>query len=285
MARTALVLGGGGVAGIAWQTGLLHGLGDAGVDVTASSWSDTVLGTSAGATVAAQVTSGITLSELYSRQIDPERQIDEPRPEVSIEELNDVLARATERAAGDRQKFARYVGQAALAATTPPEAERRAVIGHRLPTHEWPERDLGIVAVDAESGRHRVLNRDSGVRLVDAVAASCAIPGMWPPVTIGVHRYIDGGVRSSENADLAVGFAHVLVLQVGVFDAVENPLDRERAYLTSRGASVEVLRPDERSLAAIGPDPTDPRVRAAAAEAGFHQGGAVVEQVRAFKGD
>lgn len=285
MARTALVLGGGGVAGIAWQTGVLHGLGDAGVDVTASSWSDTVLGTSAGATVAAQVTSGITLSELYSRQIDPERQIDEPRPEVSIEELNDMLARAAERAAGDRQKFARYVGQAALAATTPPEAERRVVIGHRLPAHEWPERDLGIVAVDAESGRHRVLNRDSGVRLVDAVAASCAIPGMWPPVTIGVHRYIDGGVRSSENADLAVGFAHVLVLQVGVFDAVENPLDRERAYLTSRGASVEVLRPDERSLAAIGPDPTDPRVRAAAAEAGFRQGGAVAGEVRAFKGD
>ncbi|MDJ0393752.1 patatin-like phospholipase family protein [Rhodococcus sp. G-MC3] len=296
MAQTALVLGGGGVAGIAWQTGLLHGLSDAGVDVTAPDWSDTVLGTSAGSTVAAQVTSGITLSDLYSRQVDPAQQIEEPRPDVAIEELNDMLERATERAAGDRQKFARYVGEAALAASTPTEADRRVVIGHRLPGREWPERDLRIVAVDAESGRHRVLDRDSGVRLVDAVAASCAIPGMWPPVTIGVHRYIDGGVRSSENADLAVGFAHVLVLQVGVFPAapadvaadeaaVDNSIDRERAFLSSRGAVVEILSPDEASLAAIGPDPTDPRVRAAAAEAGFRQGAALAEQVRAFKAD
>lgn len=283
MARTALVLGGGGVAGIAWQTGALHGLAESGVDVTARDWSDMLLGTSAGAAVAAQVTSGATLGELYSRQVDPDKQIDEPRPDVSIEALNDLLTRATERAAGDRQEFARIIGRAALAATTPPEAARRAVIAHRLPSHDWPDRDLRVVAVDAESGRHRVLNRDSGVRLVDAVAASCAIPGMWPPVTVGVHRYVDGGVRSSENADLAVGFAKVLILQVGVFDTGQDPLEPEREQLLRRGSDVRVIRPDDDSLVAIGPDPTDPAVRAGAAEAGRRQGLAIAGEIEQFK--
>lgn len=283
MTRTALVLGGGGVAGIAWQTGLLHGLSSAGVDVTARDWSDMVLGTSAGSTVAAQVTSGTPLSTLYGRQVTEELQIAEPRPDVSIEELDALLDRAAERAGGDRQKFARYIGAAALAASVPSEAERRAVIANRLPSHEWPERDLRIVAVDAESGRHRVLDRTSGVRLVDAVAASCAIPGMWPPVTIGVHRYVDGGVRSSENADLAVGFAKVLILQVGTFESENDPLEQERNFLSSRGAAVEVVRPDGNSVAAIGPDPTDPAVRSAVADAGRRQGLGLAEKVRGFK--
>lgn len=282
MARTALILGGGGVAGIAWQTGVLFGLAEAGVDVTSAEWSDTVLGTSAGSTVAAQVTSGAALADLYAKQIDPALQIDEPRPDVSIETLNELLEKATERAAGDRQKFARYVGQAALAAPTPPEADRRATIGNRLPSHEWPERDLRVVAVDAESGRHRVLDRSSGVRLVDAIAASCAIPGMWPPVTIGVHRYVDGGVRSSENADLAVGFARVLVLQVGVFEQGQDPLDDERRFLVSRGASVEIVRPDAESTDAIGPDPTNPAVRTAAAVAGYRQGSTIAKHIAGF---
>lgn len=282
MARTALVLGGGGVAGIAWQTGVLHGLAESGIDVTAPSWSDMLLGTSAGSTVAAQVTSGAPLSELYSRQVNPELQIDEPRPDVSIDELNELLDRATESSAGDRQKFAREVGKVALAAATPPEAERRAAIKARLPAHEWPDRDLRVVAVDAESGRHRVLNRDSGVRLVDAVAASCAIPGMWPPVTVGVHRYVDGGVRSSENADLAVGFARVLILQVGVFEPGFDPLEAERAHLSARGSAVEVIRPDAEALAAIGPDLTDLAVRAAAAEAGYRQGQRTADMIKQF---
>ncbi len=287
MARTAVVLGGGGVAGIAWQTGVLHGASDAGVDYTSQGWSDMILGTSAGSTVAAQVTSGTPLSELYARQVDPQLQIDEPRPDVSMDELNDLLVRAVEQAGSDRLQLARNVGQAALAASTPSEADRRAVIGQRLPSHEWPDRDLRLVAVDAETGRHRVLDRNSGVRLVDAVAASCAIPGMWPPVTIGVHRYIDGGVRSGENLDLAIGFAKVLVLQVGMLglDAADDPLARERDFLVSRGSAVEVLRPDDDSLAAIGPDPTDPAVRAASAEAGYQQGRRIADSVRNFTQD
>lgn len=285
MTRTAVVLGGGGVAGIAWQTGVLHGLADAGVDVTSPEWSDMLLGTSAGSTVAAQVTSGVPLGELFARQTDPSLQIEEPRPDVTMEELDALLVRAMEQSAGDRVQFARVVGQLALAAPTVPEPERRTVIGHRLPSHEWPDRDLRVVAVDAETGRHRVLDRTSGVRLVDAIAASCAIPVMWPPVTIGVHRYIDGAVRSSENADLAVGFAKVLVLQVGMLGlaGADDSIDREREHLAARGSVVEVVRPDEDALAAIGPNPTDPAVRGASAEAGHQQGLRVADSIRAFK--
>ena len=86
------------------------------------------------------------------------------------------------------------------------------MIADRLPSHAWPARALLIVAVDAHTGRHRAFDRDSGVPLVDAVAASCAVPGIWPPVTIGATRWVDGGVRSSDNADLAADHERVLVL-------------------------------------------------------------------------
>lgn len=279
---TALVLGGGGVAGIAWQTGLLHGMACAGVDVTAPRWSDMVLGTSAGSTVAAQVTSGTSLGDLYARQIDPALQVDELRAAGSLTEVLDLFARATERAGGNEQEFARMVGSAAIAARTVPEAERRTVIAQRLPSHQWPDRDLRVVAVDAVTGRHRVLDRGSGVQLVDAVAASCAIPGMWPPVTIGDHRYVDGGVRSDENVDLAVGFARVLVLKVGLVEPSGGKFERERALLIARGSAVELVQPDEDAVAAIGPDPTDPARRADTAEAGFAQGGRIADAISAF---
>jgi len=93
----------------------------------------------------------------------------------------------------------------ALATDTVTEPERRRVIECRLPSHEWPSRALKTVAVDAGSGEPRVLDSASGVSLVDAVTASTAVPGVWPPATIEGRRYIDGGVRSSANADCALG--------------------------------------------------------------------------------
>src|SRR4029077_19401592 len=87
-----------------------------------------------------------------------------------------------------------------------------AVIGQGLARSEWPEQRLVITAVDAESGEPRAFDRDSGGGLIDAVAASCARPLVWPPITIGGRRYIDGGVRSATNADLAAGCDRVVVL-------------------------------------------------------------------------
>jgi len=254
----ALVLGGGGIAGIAWETGLLHGLSESGVDVVGA---DRFVGTSAGSTVAAQITSGVPLAQLYRRQVDPAAQT----PEIPAVIDEDVLV-ALNGGPGD----ARRIGELALAARTVPEAQRRAVIEARLPVHEWPAADLRIVAVDTATGEERVFTAGSGAGLVDAVAASCAVPGTWPPVTIGDRRYMDGGVRSMENADLAGGCDRVLVLQA--MELPDDPrLAHEVARLRAAGSRVLVVRPDEATVAAIGPNPLDPSVRGAAAKAGFEQ--------------
>jgi NTE family protein len=169
----------------------------------------------------------------------------------------------------------RRVGEVALRATTVPEPERRAVIESRLPSHSWPARDLKIVAVDAESGRPRVFDKKSGVGLVDAVAASCAVPGVWPPVTIQGRRYVDGGVRSMANADYATGASRVLVIvPMGAVEPFpsDKPLEQAVEELGARGAEVGLVEPDEASHAAVGDNPLDPATRRPAAEAGRRQG-------------
>lgn len=274
MGGQALVLGGGGVAGIAWTTGLLAGLAEHGQDLTGA---DLLVGTSAGSVVAAQVTTGVALDELFARQADPARQTPEIPAEIDFEKFAADFGGAV-TGATDPAEVRRAVGKLALAAQTVPEAERRAVIEARLPVHEWPEQRLVIVAVDAETGEPRKFDRTSGVPLVDAVAASCAVPGVWPPVTIDGRQYVDGGVRSAENADYASGCSRVTVVApLGV----DSPLPMEKPLLTvlddlrAAGAAVLLLTPDEASVAAIGENPLDPASRTPAAEAGRAQGAAL----------
>src|SRR6202020_3081095 len=83
---------------------------------------------------------------------------------------------------------------------------------HRLPAHGWPERVLRVTAIDIVTGELVVFDRDSRVELVDAVAASCAVPGAWPPVTIGDRRYMDGGIGSTINLEIADDCAEAVVL-------------------------------------------------------------------------
>jgi NTE family protein len=269
---TTLVLGGGGVAGIAWMTGLLAGLADAGQDVTGA---DSIIGTSAGANVAAQVGSGLPLDELFGRQADPARQAAEIAAEVDLQQLGTEFGGLfTGPAATEREALAR-IGAFALAAQTVPEATRRAVIESRLPAADWPAREILLVAVDAESGAVRVFDRESGVSLIDAVAASCAVPGVWPPVTIGGRRYVDGGVRSSDNADLAIGAARVVIVSPLGWDSPLPslfPLRSVVSQLRADGTEVTVLTPDAASAAAVGLNPLDPATRTPAAQAGRAQG-------------
>ena len=267
----ALVLGGGGVGGIAWITGLLAGLAEVGHDVTDV---DLIVGTSAGATVAAQLGSGSSLADLYARQVEPELQADEIMVEVDLAtfgaEIGAVLGNAT-----SVPELRRALGRWALDAQTISEARRRKVIESRLPSLEWPARALKIVAVDAETGQPRVFDNASGVSLLDAVTASCAVPGVWPPATVDGRRYVDGGVRSGENADYAAGASRVLVIvplaNTGLFPA-EKPLDEAVRELRAGGAEVAIVGPDEDSLAAIGSNPLDPATREPAATAGRAQG-------------
>ena len=262
--ESALVLGGGGVAGIAWTTGVLAGLAEAGVDATAA---DLLLGTSAGSTVAAQLGSGLPVAELYRRQVDPALQNAELAPPPgAMAALMEQLAKF-QLEVPDPLLRRQLMGEAALAADTVPEAVRRAVIEARLPVHTWPERRLAITAVDARSGEIRIFDRESGVALVDAVAASCAVPGIWPPVTAGGSRYVDGGVRTSNNADLVAGCGRVLVIAPWNDPALEAEL----AVLAEHGR-VEVVIPDEGALEAFGADPLAPTTRTPSAREGRRQG-------------
>ena len=273
--RTALVLGGGGITGIAWEIGVLAGLADAGVDLTSA---DLVVGTSAGSVVGAQVTAGGELPALFERQLEP------PTQERVARMSRSTLARfgwAMFRTRGRDEEFRRRVGALALAAEsaglTPSEQERLEIIGSRLVGQEWPRRTLLITAVDAHSGEFRSFDRDSGVPLVHAVAASCAVPGVYPPVTIDGHRYVDGGMRSTANADLAEGYDRVVVL--APIPRGVGPMTSVDAQVTAMLARVAVVSPDADSRAAIGKNVFDPAARAASARAGRAQAVAVVEQI------
>jgi len=275
VADRALVLGGGGVTGVAWELGLITGLAERGVRLAEA---DVVVGTSAGSSVGAQVLSGVPLERLYGAQQAG------PGAELSARMSAGLLARyawvvLTTR---DVRTVGTRLGRLALRARTLPEADRRAAIAARLPVHDWPERArLLIPAVDAVTGELRVFDRDSGVPLVDAVAASCAVPGVWPPVTIGDRRYIDGGVRSPANADLAAGCDRIVVLAPaasggGPVASVAAQVAALRAH-----ASVVVVTRDAASRRAAGRNMLDPARRGPAARAGYAQAAAVAEPVAA----
>ncbi|MBA3824502.1 MAG: patatin-like phospholipase family protein [Ktedonobacterales bacterium] len=271
----ALVLGGGGVTGVAWETGLLFGLAEKGVDLTDAGL---FVGTSAGSVVAAQVTSGTPLSQLYEAQVsESSGEIAERMSTAAI--LQFLLAAAWP---GDRKRARARLGRAALRAKTVPAEARLAVIADRLPSHEWPQQSqLLITAVEAETGEDVVFTKESGVALVDAVAASCAVPLVWPPISINGHHYIDGGVRSTANADLATGCAPIVIL--APIAASLRRADSPAAQIAAMEAGVQsiIISPDAAARVAIGSNVLDPAHRAASAQAGRAQATTVAEQIRA----
>jgi NTE family protein len=224
--------------------------------------------------VGAQLCSGVPLDELYERQLTP------PTGEMAATLSLGVLMRLAATGVGRDARAARArLGRRALRARTVPEAQRRAVIESRLPRHEWPVHPrLRVTAVDAETGDAVVWDRDSGVDLVDAVAASCAIPGVYPPVTINGRRYMDGGVRSIANADLAAGYDRIVVLAPvrGGFGSTASVSAQVRA-LSGR---VTAVSPSMTSMAAIGTNVLDPAARAPAARAGRAQARTEAERIR-----
>jgi len=273
----ALVLGGGGVTGVGWMFGVLAGMAEAGLDLGRGQPPDLVVGTSAGSVVGARVASGVDLEEAYARQLAA------PSREIGAEFGLGMIARYAWAGIRSRSvdQLARRIGRLALAAKTAPEAERRAVIASRLPQQRWPERRLLLTAVDAESGALKVFDRQSGAELVDAVAASCAVPGVWPTVTIGGRRYMDGGVRSGTHLDLVTGAKAVLALvplprTLGPLP----PLASQVQTLERGGSAVLVVSPDAAALRAIGRNVLDPAKRAGAAKAGRAQAAAITERVK-----
>lgn len=279
----AVVLGGGGVVGIAWETGVLKGLRDGGIHPAAA---DLVIGTSAGATVGAQLAAGRSLSELFAAQLTADdggtaRLVAEADPAVLAAVFAMITARANLSASVRAE-----VGAMALAARTTSELRRLEFVVARLGVADWPETRLIITAVDAHNGAMTTFDRSSGASLAEAVAASGAVAGLWPPVTIAGRRYIDGGFRSATWADLAEGCAEVLIV-APIGEAAEGPLALMYRELLSEvdglrdaGTAVYVIEPDAAALAAFGPNLMDPTRRAAGAQAGLRQGLAIAEELR-----
>lgn len=277
--RRGLVLGGGGITGIAWETGLLLGLQDLGVDVTVA---DAVVGTSAGSVVGAQITTGISLSDLFDHQVAT------PKP-APLARIGPVVmfgfARALLRARGDLEAFGRHVGQwsarRAAAGRLPSLEARFDAIRERLPIQQWgPGGRLQVTAVDIGTGALRVFDGTEGVSLVEAVAASCAVPGVYPPVPIQGRQYVDGGARSGSNADLLADCDRVLAF---------TPVDRAVGPMRTAGQLLGdvphlVVSPDAASVRAIGKNVLDPAHRAASARAGRAQATAVAPLAREIWG-
>lgn len=284
----ALVLGGGGLAGIAWEVGVLVGLADGGVDLTLA---DRVVGTSAGSVVGTLLTTGVDLAAVHEEHLaGAASDSSGPPATLDMEALGAQLAAAMD-GARDAGVMRARLGAWALAADTPPESERRAIIDARLPVKEWPRTDLRISAVDAETGELAVFTRDARVDLVDAVAASCAVPGVWPPMTAAKRRYIDGGVASvvhvaradDDGFEIQGAADRVLVVAPldppagGPFPSVTQEVERRQESHPDTDA-VAILA-DETSLAAFGTNVLDPSTMPASARAGRAQGQAWADEV------
>jgi NTE family protein len=288
--KIALVIGAGGAAGNAWAIGVVAGLAEAGLDLTEAA--DLVVGTSSGATVAAWVRSGKPPAELLasvlSEQVRPVGQNGKPPQSLPMETVFERM-RSIGAAATSAADLQRAMGAFALESDSilgPEAGERRATVAARLPRHEWPDRPMIVVAVDAHTGELAAFDRNSGVDLVDAVTAATALPGMVHAHSINGTHYINGGVRSAENADLASGYANVVVLSplggrsgtlpAGQFEGLRRfpgaDLASQVGALRERGSRVEVITPDADSRAAMGTNQMDPATRIPAARAGFAQG-------------
>jgi NTE family protein len=290
--NVALVLGGGGAAGNAWLIGIVTGLAEAGLDLTEAA--DLVIGTSAGATAAAQVRSGVPPAKLLAatlarpaQPIGKNRERAPPLPMGAVfERMRAIGAAAT--SAADLQRAMGAFGLECDVLLGPTAAEqRRATVAVRLVSPDWPERPMIVTAIDAQTGELAVFDRHSGVGLVDAVTASTALPGLAPTVGIDGRRYIDGGIRSAENADLASGYANIVVLsplggrsrsEPGQFEGLRRApewrmdLASQVGDLRRQGSRVEVITPDADSRAAMGTNLMELANRIPAARAGFAQG-------------
>lgn len=297
--RRALVLSGGGIAGIAWHTGVLAGLSAAGIDLGCF---DLIVGTSAGALVGAQVAANRPIEPLYQRQLGPSATtglrhlLGAARLTLQTWEMDLLYARfpAVKRLWSHVEEmtpaWAARFGTIALHALTPPEHLWVRGIQRTMGVREWPTRHLAVCAVGAETGERRVIDWTTGAPLQRAVAASSALPTVAPPVTVRGRRYIDGGFASVANADVALGCETVLVLiaerlgEEGLPGLYRRQLDAHVARLRATGSQVRVIAADEASLAAMEPSHHDPHTRAPTVRAGRAQGQALAAEVRAFLG-
>ncbi len=270
----ALVLGGGGVTGIAWEVGVLTGLLEAGV---ALSEANTIIGTSAGAFVGAALASGYDMQKLFAAQGELS---DTEIPAVASEKTAAAWYNAFVIGGSDPQRVGAAFGAIAREHPEPvPLSQRRSVVEARLVTTEWPL-TLQVTAIDADTGHLHVFDWTSGVPLLDAVSASGAVPGVWPLVHINGRAWIDGGMVSATNARLADGYERVVILAPMPTGYGSIPGATEDAAAMSANANVLLITPNEQSIATIGPNPYDSTRRNVVATVGRAQGRSIAPAIQ-----
>ncbi len=273
----AVVLSGGGERVVAWQVGILAGLADGALDLRRAT---IAIGTSAGALVAARLAAGID-PRADARAITP-------RPSLGGAAAFDALADAWRAAGATTTQRRRAFGQVALERSPGGEDAFVASVERRLPDPAWPPA-LRVVAIDAQSGERVVFDRDAGVAPARAIAASRAIPALFPPVTVGGRPFIDGALGSATNADALAGADASLVFVITAVPAerVEHGPERfwqealadELAVLESAGHRVVAVHPLAEERAAMGGDPMSGATADVAATAGRRRGRSLARQI------
>jgi NTE family protein len=272
--RRAVILGGGGVTGIAWETGVLKGLQDEGANLGVA---DAIIGTSAGSFAGTYLAAGV-IDRFFDAQFDDDvTEIPAVMPPESIEGFQKAIADG----GGDPKITGRLLGSMALTARTVSSEARAAVVAARLPSVHWPEAPLQMTAIDAETGDLHLFDKASGVPIATAAAASGAVPGLWPVVEAQGRKWIDGGSCSATNAHLGASYNKVVVIAPASegFPGQRGPRD-DVADLEAAGIEVVLIVPDENTREAIGGNVFDPDRRGPAAEAGRLQGRDLAGKVR-----
>lgn len=276
-----LVLGGGGVVGLAWEVGVLAGLAE--VDALDPRKAGLTIGTSAGSIIGSRLGLGASVSELFDEQTKPlEMNVAvtaPPDPAAAMQAFN-----LWSTADPMTQERAAAIGDAAIRARPDGESDWISTFETMLGP-EWPEIDLRVVAVACDNGERAVWTRESGVALALAVASSCAVPALFPTVPIGGRRYTDGGVWSSGSADLLLGtgvtaavFLGPMVGSSGVGRVCSISLASEAAALDSAGIKLISVTPGE-TFEKSGITLMDFARRGEALELGFKQGQIDAERV------
>src|SRR5271166_4314107 len=280
MQTRALVLGGGGPVGIAWEAGILAGLAERGVDF---SQADFICGTSAGSFVGARLALGHTPATVVAPYLTGEAPAStDPQPN-----LTKLMLKMITSTFGNRPPETTRAELGAWALKAHTITEEQFLARFASTDAPWPQRNFVCTAVDTADGKFVVWDRESGIGLARAVASSCSVPGIYPPITFEGRRYMDGGMRTATNADVAKGHGVVVVLALAlggvptfIARRFQRRLEKELETLRASGSRVALITPDSDSKRAFGFNLMDARRRPPAAKNGLRQGRDEAEHLR-----
>lgn len=281
-----LVLGGGGIWFVAWQTGYLRRLEELGLQLGLA---DRLVGTSAGSIVAS-ILAGEKLAG-FGRTVDLltrapgllARMAASGPLEPSCERALDSFRDARDC---DPQTL-REIGFAALAARTPTAEVTARNFSVILRMRRWPSSRLHITCVDAFTGERIVVTRSAAVPLARAAAASSAVPGIFAPQPIQDRKCMDGGVAGTGvHLDLVAGARRALV--ISLVDGSEpelawgtmTPESIRQEFADLQASGTEALRIVPRTQ--VPEDVMDPRLAVSAVQEGVAQADDDITLLRDF---